>query len=345
MLTLVGLGLLQGVTDSVRDAIRSADRVYLERFTSPVDEDTVSALRDLSGGRLLEARRWQVEDGAAILREAGEGSVVLVSYGDPLTATTHAELAARAASGGIAVRVIHGASAVTAVPGECGLHHYKVGRISTVMADPKATATPYGVVCQNLVLGCHTILLLEYDREGGSFLRPQDALLLLLEEGRSRGTGEITPDTYAVVASRIGSPDPAVVAGRISGLLAEKYGGPPHSIVVPGGLHFTESDALRALARCVDEPEGNLLGSRSAEMISKYVPMVDRSIRAEEARGAPGTESLLENARCYARDAEQFLAEGRDELAVLSIGYADGLVDALRVMRGDPADLGENANT
>ena len=39
----------------------------------------------------------------------------------------------------------------------------------------------------------------------------------------------------------------------------------------------------------------------------------------------------------YINDAENFLKQGKDENAVLSIGYADGLVDALRMAKGiDP---------
>ena len=43
------------------------------------------------------------------------------------------------------------------------------------------------------------------------------------------------------------------------------------------------------------------------------------------------------NAKLYIDDAENFLKEGKKEYAVLSIGYADGLVDALRIAKGlDP---------
>ena len=45
-------------------------------------------------------------------------------------------------------------------------------------------------------------------------------------------------------------------------------------------------------------------------------------------------QSVLENAELYIRDAERFLEEGKDEVAILSIGYADGLVDALRIAKG-----------
>jgi diphthine synthase len=46
---------------------------------------------------------------------------------------------------------------------------------------------------------------------------------------------------------------------------------------------------------------------------------------------------VIQNAELYINDAENFLKQGKDENAVLSIGYADGLVDALRMAKGiDP---------
>ncbi len=39
----------------------------------------------------------------------------------------------------------------------------------------------------------------------------------------------------------------------------------------------------------------------------------------------------------YILDAEKLLVDDQDEVAILSIGYADGLVDALRLAKGlDP---------
>jgi diphthine synthase len=48
---------------------------------------------------------------------------------------------------------------------------------------------------------------------------------------------------------------------------------------------------------------------------------------------------VLENAELYIRDAERFFEQGKDELAILSIGYADGLVDALRIAKGIEPEL------
>ena len=73
--------------------------------------------------------------------------------------------------------------------------------------------------------------------------------------------------------------------------------------------------------------------------MKKYVPMVREALEEiiplykdqEEFKG------ILENAELYVKDAEKFLEDGQDEVAILSIGYADGLVDALRLAKGlDP---------
>ena len=113
------------------------------------------------------------------------------------------------------------------------------------------------------------------------------------------------------------------------------------AIIIPGRLHFTESDAVKVVTECVDEPNDNSIDvkSISEQMIEKYVPMVREAL--EEIR--PHYENFKEfadvliNAKLYIDDAENFLKEGKKEYAVLSIGYADGLVDALRIAKGfDP---------
>ena len=71
-------------------------------------------------------------------------------------------------------------------------------------------------------------------------------------------------------------------------------------------------------------------------MMKKYVPMVREAL--EEIiplyKNQKEFEVILENAELYIEQAEIFLDEGQDENAILSIGYADGLVDALRLAKG-----------
>ena len=74
-------------------------------------------------------------------------------------------------------------------------------------------------------------------------------------------------------------------------------------------------------------------------MIERYVPMVRKAW--EEIRplynNSEEFQEVFENAELYINDAENFLKLGKDENAVLSIGYADGLIDALRMGKGiDP---------
>ncbi len=71
-------------------------------------------------------------------------------------------------------------------------------------------------------------------------------------------------------------------------------------------------------------------------MIEKYVPMVKEALGEVELHYKDQKEfqKILENAELYIQDAEKFLEDGQDEVAILSIGYADGLVDALRLAKG-----------
>ena len=42
---------------------------------------------------------------------------------------------------------------------------------------------------------------------------------------------------------------------------------------------------------------------------------------------------VLENAEYYLLDAERFFNQNKFELGILSIGYAEGLIDALRFQK------------
>ena len=326
MLWFVGLGVCppESIPAEAARILESADMVYLETFTSPATSSVCVA-------DARPAPRWMVEDGREILDNAARATVALVSYGDPMVATTHAELRARATSRGINTGVVHASSVASAIFGECGLHHYKAGRTATIMDDIKATLTPYQTTYRNAVSGNHTLLLLEYDDGRGFFLNPGAALRMMVRAEAGQGRGVFTGDTYVVVASRVGMPDQAIRAGRLDTMEGYDYGEPPHSIVVPGPLHFTERDALMALAECGEEPppEGHTIQSIPHQMMQKYAPAVRRA--ADSIPDPDKYRTILENALLYVRDAERALEEGHDEVAVLSIGYADGLVDALRM--------------
>ncbi|MEO9309352.1 MAG: diphthine synthase [Nitrososphaera sp.] len=344
MLWFVGLGIdgTNSLSEKTKKLITSADVVYLEQFTSPMSEQDTNSLMQIAKGQFKFAPRWLVEDGKEILENAKSKNVVLLSLGDPYIATTHIELRARAESEKIKTSTVHASSAVTSLIGECGLHYYKVGRTVTIMSGTPATSAYYAIY-DNLRVGNHTVVLLEYNQDKNFFLDPKEALQNLLATEKEQTRKVISESTYAIVASRIGSEDQNIVAANIKNLLDVDFGSPPHSIVIPGNLHFTESDALKVFARCLDEPVDNAsnLEKIAAQMMKKYIPMVRRALDqiAPYYKDTPEFASVLENAELYIKDAERFFEDGKDELAILSIGYADGLVDALRIAKGIEPEL------
>ena len=343
MLWFVGLGIsgISELSDNTISVIKNADTVYLESFTSPISETEKEQLANMCDGEFKIAKRWLVEDGNEILENAKKREVVLISYGDPYIATTHLELKTRAVTDKIETKTIHSSSIVSSLIGEIGLQYYKVGKILTIMNDPKSMITPYNTISNNLLSKMHSVILLGYNEDKSFFLAPQDALSLLLDAEKIQNRKIISLDTFAIIASRIGKSDQNITSGKISNLIKKEFGDPPHTIIIPGSLHFTESNAVKIVTDCIDEPFDNSANVKdvSEQMIEKYVPMVREAL--EEIK--PHYENLKEyedvliNAKLYIDDAENFLKEGKKEYAVLSIGYADGLVDALRIAKGlDP---------
>jgi len=343
MLWFVGLGIsgTKSISLEGQSVLSKADIVYMEQFTSPISKAELAKIKKMIGGEFKPAKRWLVEDGTEILKQAKQKKVVLLSYGDPYIATTHIELRTRAIEEKIKTHSIHASSSLTSMIGECGLHFYKIGRIATIMNEMKSMTTPYYVIYKNVIEGNHTILLLEYNQDKDFFLNPKDALTGLIETEQGQKRNVINSSTYAIVASRIGFKDQIITSGKISSLLKADFGKPPHTIIIPGRLHFTESDALKKLGVCLDEPFDNTEKTRkiSNQMMEKYVPMVKEALEEIEPhyKNQKEFKIILENANLYIKDAEKFLEDGLDEVAILSIGYADGLVDALRLAKGlDP---------
>jgi len=343
MLWFVGLGIsgTRSIPIEVVKIIQKADFVYLESFTSPIYKQQEEEIKNMVNGSFKIAKRWLVEDGQEILKASKSSTVVLLSYGDPYVATTHIELRTRAKLEKIETNTIHSASAITSMIGEAGLQFYKVGRIVTIMNEKKSIITPYTSIFKNLIQGLHSIILLEYNQDENYFLDPKDAISNLLDVEKEQKRNVVNNDTFAIIASRIGFETQKIISGKFSNLLKVDFGEPPHSIIITGKLHFTESDAINVLTECLDKPSDNStrIKSTSVQMIEKYVPMVRKAL--EEIRplynDTKEFQEVFENAELYINDAENFLKQGKDENAVLSIGYADGLVDALRIAKGiDP---------
>ncbi len=274
-----------------------------------------------------------VEDGRTILSDAKEKKVVLAALGDPMIATTHNELRVRAIKEGIDTKVVHSATIASAAASASGLHSYKFSRTVTVTRGTVGKLTQaYHMLHENLLEGAHTLLLLEYDVQSGEGVTPADAIAgLLLAEGSFK-RGVVGEGTFAILISRLGREDAALAAGTFAELSKKEYGAPPHCLIVPGKLHFTEVEAISALFS-VDEAKVQSNSEkvlRTAQtLVPRYVSKTRKALTSVRPKLGPEYEHVLENAELYMKDAENFLANGEDEMAMLSIGYAEGLLDSL----------------
>ncbi|HEV2226772.1 MAG TPA: SAM-dependent methyltransferase, partial [Nitrososphaerales archaeon] len=114
-LSFVGLGLgPKGISIEGVDELKSVDTIYLEYYTTPHEPSLLRELEKVSGKSLAIVDRDFVEDGTKILEEASRKKVALAVLGDPMIATTHDELRARAIRQGIETRVVHAATIASA---------------------------------------------------------------------------------------------------------------------------------------------------------------------------------------------------------------------------------------
>ena len=340
MLLLVGLGIYgyAGLSVKALDSLLSITNIYVEKYTSPMLESEIDNLKQILNKEVKVVPRWFVEDGREILQLAKSNDIALLVYGDPLIATTHIDLRVRAENNGIKTRVLHATSSITSIIGECGLHMYKIGKIITLTSEIQSISSIYYTVYGNILSGNHTLVLLEYNQEKNLFLNPNNAFEMLLKSEIDQKYNVFSTETFAIVASRVGSENQSIVSGKIKSLIETEFGEPPHSLIITGNLHFTEIDALRVLVKTIDEPTDNSknIMKIAEQMIMKYVPKARKAL--EHAKNLVNDDTsfndIFENAEYYISDAEKFLQQDKPELAVLSIGYAEGLIDTIRFLKG-----------
>ena len=260
MLTFVGLGLYdeRSVTVAGRDALRAADRVFAETYTSRLVGAELSDVADALGIEIERRSRAGVErDPEPILDAAAESDVVFCTPGDPLIATTHTDLRLRAADRGIDTRVIHGVTAESAVASVTGLQNYRFGRAVT-LPFPYAhggDGVPDSVrdrIVANHERGLHTLVFLDIKAAGSSPAGPDGDQFMTADRAADLLATHWDPDALGVAVARVGSPEPTLAADRLATLADDDFGPPLHALVVPGDLHAVERDALGTFA---DAPE------------------------------------------------------------------------------------------
>ncbi|MEZ5333872.1 MAG: diphthine synthase [Methanolobus sp.] len=260
MLTFIGLGLFDEKDISLKglEAIKNADMVFVEFYTSCLMGSTVEKLEELYGKKVQVLLREDVEISPDWLAEAKDKNIAFLTGGDTMVSTTHVDLRLRAKDMGIETKLIHGASIASAICGLSGLQNYRFGKASTIPHPYTSSRgvtviseTPYDTIKLNKEHNMHTLVFLDIDREKG-YMTVNQALSLLMGVGDKRGEG-VMENAIAVGIARAGSDEPVVKAGYAKDLMEEDFGEPLHILVVPASLHFIEAEALVKLAGAPSE--------------------------------------------------------------------------------------------
>ncbi|MFH1421256.1 MAG: diphthine synthase [Planctomycetota bacterium] len=250
-LYLVGTGLNdeKDITIKGLEAIRACDEVYLENYTSLIN-CSVSELEKYYGKKIKVVDRKFVEQTDKLVDSAKSRNVALLVIGDPFGATTHIDLMLRCKKENVNFKIINNASILTAV-GITGLQIYKFGKTTSIPYPDKnfKPETSYEVINQNKILGLHTLVLLDLKPEQNKFMTVAEAIDILLEIESRKKQETFTSKTFCVGCARIGSDDFVIKAGTAEELKAYDFGNQPHSLIVPGELHFVEEDALKIWSR------------------------------------------------------------------------------------------------
>ncbi|XP_954151.1 diphtine synthase, putative [Theileria annulata] len=184
VLSIVGLGLgdVEDITIKGFKAIKDADIVYLEIYTSFLINSDKHKLEEYYGKEIKEVDRIFVEEqNDTLLNEAKDKNVALLIAGDPFRypltplsslttypyiyypyATTHVEIYYKAMNSGINVNVIHNASILNSV-GITGLQLYRFGETVSIpfFEENWKPFSFYDKIMQNYNNNLHTLCLLD----------------------------------------------------------------------------------------------------------------------------------------------------------------------------------------
>eukprot|EP00164_Ancoracysta_twista_P006334 GFYU01008800.1.p1 GENE.GFYU01008800.1~~GFYU01008800.1.p1 ORF type:complete len:274 (+),score=75.25 GFYU01008800.1:29-850(+) len=257
----LGLGDEKDITVKGLEAVKTCSKLYLDHYTSILGVEK-EKLEKFYGIEVTLAHRELVESGADEILEAGKtGNAAFLVVGDPFGATTHTDLQLRAKQMGIDVQVIHNASIMNAI-GCCGLQLYRFGEAITVpfFQDDWRPDSFYDKIQANRKLGLHTLVLLDIKvREqswenlarGREIFEPPRFMtvnqaceqLIEVEEKRQEGAYDVN-ETMCIGVSRVGHEDQQIISGSMKQLVDVDFGGPLHSMVIAGDMHFLEKDIV-----------------------------------------------------------------------------------------------------
>ncbi|MBU4300276.1 MAG: diphthine synthase [Nanoarchaeota archaeon] len=243
MLYVVSLGLHDENDISLRgiDALKKCKSIFIETYTSSIKIDFES-LEKIAGNKIELLDRRGVEESGVILESAKSRDTAFIVPGDALSATTHHQVVFDARKAGIDVEIIHGSSIFSAIA-ETGLSLYKFG-MTVSLPKPQENyfpESPYMNILANKKRGLHTLILLDIG------MTAKEGIEILLELEKKVGKKLFTEKTKLVAVAHLGVKS-TIKYGPISELKKADFGAMPHTLILPGDMHFLEEDFVSQFA-------------------------------------------------------------------------------------------------
>jgi diphthine synthase len=163
-----------------------------------------------------------------------------------MIATTHVSIRLELAKRGVSSRIIHGPSIASAVCGATGLQSYKFGKTVTMPRESSVPGSVVDGIMDNRKRGLHSLVLLDVRSDQLKQLTVGEAATKLMN------ADPLFENWLGVGVARVGSLDQFVLARRLGRLQREDFGGIPHSLVIPGRLHFVEVESLKVFCGASD---------------------------------------------------------------------------------------------
>jgi diphthine synthase len=249
-IAFIGLGLNdeRGLTIEGLEEARRSSSVFAEFYTNIMPGLDRKKLELLLGKKVVVLSRVQLEDegGKRVVEAAARERVAFLVPGDPMIATTHVSFRLELAKKGIPSRIIHGPSIMSAVCGATGLQSYKFGKSVTLPQEPGVPGSVLDTLRENKTRGLHTLILLD--------VRPELSKLLTIGEAAAKLAiaDSALENWMGIGVARIGSDDQLVLSAKLGKLQNQDFGMVPHSLVIPGRLHFMEVESLKAFCGAND---------------------------------------------------------------------------------------------
>ncbi|HLC86216.1 MAG TPA: diphthine synthase [Candidatus Nanoarchaeia archaeon] len=248
MLYIIGIGLgnEKDITIDALEVLKKCESIYLECYTSNIGFD-IKKLEELTGRKIILADRNLVENNAGIIIEnAKNNETAFLVKGDVFSATTHISLLTTAMENKVKWKILHNASILTAVS-DTGLMLYKFGKTTSIPFNNVNTESPYKVLKDNLLIGAHTLFLLDI-KSSEEFMNYKEGIKYLLNIEQKKKLEIFNENTKIVVCAGLGSENAAIKYGSAAELKKISIEVYPQCIIIPAKLHFTEEEMLNTFS-------------------------------------------------------------------------------------------------